>query len=101
MRMAGGTGNTVLPVPKMRISGRGEVSSNKDQTSLFHASQPLPLGMALIGSTGGGVQTNTLPSWKIQVGGTTRPSARLIPVGVTFTARIGKESSSRMFTSGL
>lgn len=69
--------------------------------SLTHDSQPLPLGIADIGSILGGFQRNTLPFRKMQGEGTTSPSASLISFAVTLAIRIGRVSSSRMLDKGL
>ena len=81
------------------VPGLGMVMSKMLHTSSVHASQPLPLGIAVMGSTGGGVHTNVWPCRNMHVGGTTSPLASLISVGETLRMRIGIESSSLIFTN--
>lgn len=85
----------------MFLPGRGTTSSKSIQISFVQDSQPLPFGMADMGSMGGGVQRNTLPFKNAQVDGTTKPSASLISEGVTFAIRIGTDSSSKMLDRAL
>lgn len=81
------------------VPGLGMVMSKMLHTSSVHASQPLPLGIAVMGSTGGGDHTNVWPCRNMHVGGTTSPLASLISVGETLRMRIGIESSSLIFTN--
>lgn len=81
------------------VPGLGMVMSKMLHTSSDHASQPWPLGMAVMGSTGGGVHTKVWPWRNMHVGGTTSPFASLISVGDTLRMRIGTESSSLIFTN--
>ena len=81
------------------VPGLGMIMSKMLHTSSVHASQPLPLGIAVMGSTGGGVHTNVWPCRNMHVGGTTSPLASLISVGETLRMRIGIESSSLIFTN--